>query len=320
MTDSMEPKNPPMTEESEIKQGQLWDRLLHATAHGHASNALVPIPTTYTILKDSGVRFALRLLESLQQKAATQAIKVASKESPRPAFNPFLPYEKDLFVGDINTTHAVVLNKFKVIDHHMLLITRDFQSQTDLLTTADFHAMMLSLDEIDGLAFFNGGEAAGSSQPHKHLQVIPLPMTPHPKEPRLPIDPLLQEYASSKNIETHPSLPYVHAFQSQKETWKHPPETRALLWQQSYHQLLRSTGLWSRKEVPSGPQMAPYNLLATRHWMMIVPRSQEFYQGISINALGFAGGLLARTPEEQTQIQDIGPFEFLRHVGIPLPT
>ncbi len=311
-------KNPPMTKATEIKPGQLWERLRRASAHGHACGALVPIPTAAIILEDGGVRFQLRLLESLQEKEATKAIQVASKESPRPTFNPFLPYEKDLFVGDISSTHAVVLNKFKVIDHHMLLVTRDFQSQTDLLTEADFDAMVLCLNEIDGLAFYNGGEAAGSSQPHKHLQVLPLPMLPDPKEPSIPIGPLLQKFVSSKDVTTHPSLPYVHAFQSQKDTWSQPVERRAALWLQAYHRLLRATGLWHGEARPSGPQMAPYNLLATREWMMLIPRSQEFYQRISVNSLGFAGGLLARTSAELIQLQEIGPFEILRHVGIPL--
>jgi len=36
---------------------------------------------------------------------------------------------------------------------------------------------------------------------------------------------------------------------------------------------------------------APYNLLATRRWMLVVPRRQERYEKISVNALGFAGSL-----------------------------
>ena len=32
------------------------------------------------------------------------------------------------------------------------------------------------LAEFDGLGFYNGGETAGASQPHKHLQIVPLPL------------------------------------------------------------------------------------------------------------------------------------------------
>ncbi|NIO40609.1 MAG: phosphorylase, partial [Burkholderiales bacterium] len=40
------------------------------------------------------------------------------------AMNPFLPYGKDLFVSDISETHLALLNKFNVIDYHLLIVTR----------------------------------------------------------------------------------------------------------------------------------------------------------------------------------------------------
>jgi len=43
---------------------------------------------------------------------------------------------------------------------------------------------------------------------------------------------------------------------------------------------------------------APYNLLATRRWMLVVPRRQERYEKISVNALGFAGSLFVRNAAE----------------------
>ena len=54
-------------------------------------------------------------------------------------------------------------------------MTRAFEEQTDLLNLEDFAALWFCLQEIDGLAFFNGGKIAGASQRHKHLQLIPLP-------------------------------------------------------------------------------------------------------------------------------------------------
>jgi ATP adenylyltransferase len=37
----------------------------------------------------------------------------------------------------------------------------------------------------------------------------------------------------------------------------------------------------------------PYNLLLTEHWMVMVRRRIESHAGFSVNALGFAGYLLA---------------------------
>ncbi len=39
---------------------------------------------------------------------------------------------------------------------------------------------------------------------------------------------------------------------------------------------------------------APWNLLVTRRWMLVVPRLCERFEGVAINALGFAGSLFVR--------------------------
>ena len=69
-----------------------------------------------------------------------------------------------------------LLNKYNVVPHHLLIITRHFESQESALTQADFQALWTCLAEYDSLGFYNSGESAGASQPHKHLQTVPLPM------------------------------------------------------------------------------------------------------------------------------------------------
>lgn len=56
----------------------------------------------------------------------------------------------------------------------MILHTRDFQAQTDLLTEADFEASLDVLQQLGDryMVIFNGGPKAGSSVAHKHLQVF----------------------------------------------------------------------------------------------------------------------------------------------------
>lgn len=56
----------------------------------------------------------------------------------------------------------------------MILHTRDFQAQTDMLTQADFEASVDILTKLGDryMVIFNGGPAAGSSVAHKHLQVF----------------------------------------------------------------------------------------------------------------------------------------------------
>ena len=54
--------------------------------------------------------------------------------------NPFLPYEEDLFVADLSDAHLLLLNKYNVVAHHLLVVTRRFEPQSDLLNSADLDA------------------------------------------------------------------------------------------------------------------------------------------------------------------------------------
>ena len=44
--------------------------------------------------------------------------------------------------------------------------------------------------------------------------------------------------------------------------------------------------------------------------------SQETWQTVSVNALGFAGALLVRNREQFAQLEDIGPMRLLQEVGV----
>lgn len=54
--------------------------------------------------------------------------------------NPFLPYDEDLWVQHLSDSHTLLLNKFNLVDHHVLVVTRAFESQDDALTAADLVA------------------------------------------------------------------------------------------------------------------------------------------------------------------------------------
>ena len=64
-------------------------------------------------------------------------------------------------------------------------------------------------------------------------------------------------------------------------------------------------------------QSAPYNLLVTRRWMLLVPRSEERVEGVSINALGFAGSLFVRDAAQMKVIERLGPMAALQRVALP---
>lgn len=73
-----------------------------------------------------------------------------------------------------------MLNKFAIVPEHFLLITRTFKQQTHLLGADDLaaaHACVRAYHEQGGqelFVFFNSGEHSGASQPHRHLQLLPV--------------------------------------------------------------------------------------------------------------------------------------------------
>ncbi|KAJ1960238.1 hypothetical protein IWQ62_004304, partial [Dispira parvispora] len=60
-----------------------------------------------------------------------------------------------------------------------------------------------------------------------------------------------------------------------------------------------------------------YNFICTEDMMLLVPRRHKESNGISINSLGFAGLLLAKSPAELESIQTHGVFQVLADVGYP---
>lgn len=287
----------------------LRERLAACRARALSRGALQPIATRCEVVDDGGLPFAVHVLSSAARKAEARHRELQT-DGPRP--NPFLPYDEDLYVGPAGPDHACLLNKFNVVDEHLLVVTRAFEAQETRLTPADFAALWELLWEEEGLAFYNSGTAAGASQPHRHLQLVLGPLCPG--GPALPIGPAC-ERALQQNLRALPELPLAHAFQALPGA----ADAGAAAAQSArlYDDLLASQGL-----VPQGPgsgraDPAPYNLLLTRTWMMVVPRERECFGPVSVNALGFAGALLVRNDEELALLTARGPLEVLRHVGLP---
>ncbi|MFB2737718.1 ATP adenylyltransferase family protein [Umezakia ovalisporum] len=288
-----------------LKPGTLWKSIEEQTEYALECGALLSIPTNFEFVEQNGIKFLVRILSNFSRK---DAAKQQDKKT-----NPFLPYEQDLFVADISQTHVCILNKFNVVEYHLLIITRAFEEQEKLLNIDDFAAMWACLAEFDGLVFYNGGKLAGASQPHKHLQMVPLPLTGSGVE--VPIEPLLKSAQFQDSVTTVPGLPFLHALGKLDSGWSSAPLTAATATLELYYTLLSAVGL---RAVEDNRQSGAYNFLATREWMLIVPRSQEDFASISVNSLGFAGGLLVRNEEQMQLIKKQGPMTILKNVAVPV--
>jgi len=294
---------------SQFQTETLWPKIQQTFARAMTVGALQPIPTDYEWIEQDGVQFLVRIVDSLRRKAlaqARQAQGIAKVSKKKQDFNPFLPYEPDLFVCDLSATHLVLLNKFNVMDHHILMVTRAFEEQSSWLNLQDFEALNLTMQAVDGLGFFNGGTLAGSSQPHKHLQLVPTPLAED--GPEIPFAPWIDE-AVEAGLAQSPQLPFRH------HILPLPPLSAEMapLLLERYLQLMNHLGIGSPLTMDQ-PQGA-YNLLITRRWMMAVPRSQESFEKISINSLGFAGAMLVKSSAQLEELKALGPMTILKTVG-----
>jgi ATP adenylyltransferase len=297
-----------------LEPGTLWAKVTERTEHALRCGALQPIPTDCQFLEQGGVNFLVRVLHTLGRKDEAKKKQEKESDSSGKEFNPFLPYDEDLFVADISDTHLCLLNKFNVLDHHLLIVTRAFEEQETLLNLQDFEAMWACLAEIDGLAFYNGGKLAGASQRHKHLQLVPLPLVPDGSN--VPIEPLLATASFQGSVGTIPSFPFVHAIAKFDPDWIQSPLEAASSTLECYHTLLQAAGLNPGIQESSCQQPRAYNLLATRQWMLLIPRSSEEFKSISVNSLGFAGTLAVRNEQHMKILVEQGPMTVLKNVGV----
>ena len=276
-----------------------------------ASGALRPIRTEQTTIEDAGVRFIVRSVSSLAQKdAESRRVAPAGAEKR----NPFLPPDPELTIGEITPTHVGVLNKYPVVAHHLLVVTKQFVPQETLLDRDDFIALAACLEELDGLAFYNAGRSAGASQPHKHLQLVPLPLGAATWD--VPVEALFDSWAATGNVSRLLRLPFRNAFALLEPSLFEDRARAAERMQELYDAALTAIGVIAEGAAnDEPPHSVPYNLLVTRRWMLAVPRSKERFGTIPVNALGFAGSLLARDDAEMKALREAGPMRVLREVA-----
>lgn len=254
--------------------------------------------------------------------------------------NPFLPHNPALFVEDGSEEHKILLNKFCIVPHHFLIVTKDFQPQTQPLSPDDLLMAWNSLQALknshpDAIAFYNCGARSGSSQPHKHLQVLPVtrptPLTNIVRQ-------VIQRRPGRKETRPgdHFTVPFPcvnHAILLQDPEHSHKDAEQILI--EAYISLMDSM-LMSIREyaeqdhlsdeeraacMGGGRSGLAYNWLLTREFMMIVPRRQESTNDhgdgivLNINSLGFAGMVLAKTSEELELVKRRGVIEIAAETG-----
>jgi ATP adenylyltransferase len=151
---------------------------------------------------------------------------------------------------------------------------------------------------MPGVGFFNSGPVAGASQPHRHMQAVPLDTFGSTFSP--PVEELLAQHLTGRSgddagARTVPGLPFAHALALLPVL----PSAAALA--SAYAHVLAHSGARTGG-FGSGEGDGPYNLLLGRRWMLAVPRSSPRFDddhsgggpAVEVNGLAFLGCLLVR--------------------------
>ncbi|CAB4386034.1 unnamed protein product [Rhizophagus irregularis] len=276
------------------------------------------VESTIANITENDIEFEIRFAPSLAKKPTAEQ----TEESPlKHKADPFAPYNQELFVQEFEN-HVILLNKFCVVPNHILVVTKEYEEQSNPLNQEDLATMwycMMQTKSQSTIAFYNCGSLSGSSQPHKHMQVIPLPSNVRFSPP---INAIIYKYQNKVpgEIFNFSELPYVHyvtLLDPQQLSGHHGhnyKETVSQYLTENYLSLVNTMAEGFRASSLTDP--FSYNFLMTHTWMMIVPRRSEKYGQISVNSLGFAGMLLVKSEEELEFVKNVGLLRVLEGVAV----
>lgn len=240
-----------------------------------------------------------------------QAENLAKKESNKfKKEDPFLPpFESGLFVCDLDE-HRILVNKYSMVKYHVLVTTKLFEDQHSLLNVKDFIASYLALRALKGFCFYNGGEESGSSQPHRHLQALPM-------HKELPQSILMQIELEMNEVQKDPVLGYKVHNLSFFSRYRHyivelpvyDPDVSPLSVEEFvavYHdRYVKLLELLDNKD-----NRFSYNLVWTERWMFMMLRSKEHVRDkYSVNCLGAVGSFLVKTKADKDELTAMTPTE-----------
>ena len=225
----------------------------------------------------------------------------------------------DLLVDSSISTHTLVLNKYNTFKLHALLVTNSFELQSSGLNLQDIKVVMMYIQAITAVGFFNSAEISGASQPHKHIQLVPLDsfrevmdMAHHNSTSTSSLSTLfpIDTYIKKSNINMSigqivslKDLPFQH-FVTLLPTTASTPED-----------LFRAYE--SMRRMCAGRE---YNFILTTEWMMMVPRSKAEISlsssMVPVNSFGFMGFLLAANQDQLKEIlsHQAGVLDLLKQV------
>ncbi len=264
------------------------------------------------------------------------------KKPPPKPFDPFAytaPPAR-LYVADVGAAHFLVLNKFAIVPGHFILATRAWKAQTHVLEADDLDATLACIrayEEAEAsssgaggalFAFFNCGEHSGASQPHRHIQLLPVAAMREGLAP----DSAWRVLASRLGDDGAAVAPF-RTFSEEIRLDTSREDLYAAYWR-LYEQAVRATkgGDESTAVATEGEAAISYNMAMTRDRLVLCPRLAEggsikdpdtgdVVGQVSLNGTMLAGTALVKTEAEWDALRK-NPQALttvLQRVGIPQP-
>ncbi|CAP68322.1 uncharacterized protein PODANS_7_3650 [Podospora anserina S mat+] len=283
-------------------------------------------PTSVTLLTINSIPFQLRYSPSLASKP-----KPPSVTTPKLFFNPFASPTQEMLITPFGTSppsHNLVLNKFAVVPEHFILSTSAFKPQTHLLEADDLAAAYACIDAYarhnkELFVFFNSGDHSGASQPHRHLQLLPVENMKEGLEGEWDV---LAKGLTDPN--TRGKLPF-EVFARDIEGLGGDGEELRRVYLELYNQACEAVLGVAEDIKHEGEAQISYNLAMTNNTMAVVPRLTEGgvvkdkdgqeVGNLALNGTVLAGTALVRSEMEWNALREDPDQvnQVLGRIGVP---
>jgi len=278
---------------------RLWDIIKRKSKVAIENGSLISYKVNKSYIEQNNIKFWLHIRERTEEKKEKPNTYI-NNSSPKDPFLP--PYDPDLHIEwPIDERYALLLNKFRVLKDHLLIVTKEFFHQSQPLAEDDLFILhQIMVDCGDALGFYNCGLNSGSSQTHRHMQVVPL-----------------KKFENGfLDIISLNCIGKTEAFRCEAFLFDHI--IYPLSSQQHEKEILYSIyNQCLEEKVRNRDNEMCHSLIYTTTWMMVVPRSKDEVEQISINSLGFTGCFYLSRSEFLKKLEEVGCMNILGRTGYP---
>lgn len=207
-----------------------------------------------------------------------------------------------MLLATIHGTHLLVVNKFCMFRPQLLLLTSDsYRRQREPLGLDDFAAACTVLNSLERPQFviYNCGPTGGASRQHKHLQVLTRPPQLFPDNP-----------SEAKSVPYQYFLQYLHNVDIET------PEGQKQVFD-IYSNLLAEARKSLGDNIEDDGAYIPHNVAFVKEWIVVIPRRNVDFQGITANTAGMLGSMWLTSEEQMDEWKQVGPKKVLAGLGVP---